>query len=161
MNTLEKALKFTLQWEGGYVNHPDDPGGATNKGITQNTYNAYRKSKKLAMQEVKRITDAEVEDIYLNNYWLSAGCHKLSEKAAIVMFDTAVNMGVGRAKEFLAKARLSMDSDPKNDDMELARRMIDLRVGYYYKIVENRPKSKVFLNGWLNRMRSLKAYVGY
>ena len=45
---FKKALAFVLKWEGGYVNNPYDKGGATNKGITQNTYNAWLKSCGLA-----------------------------------------------------------------------------------------------------------------
>ena len=57
---FEKMLKFVLQREGGYVNDPHDLGGETNKGITHNTYNSYRKSKGLQTRSVKYITDDEV-----------------------------------------------------------------------------------------------------
>ena len=50
---FKKALAFVLKWEGGFVNDPDDKGGATNKGITQTTYNSYLKSKKQKTKSVK------------------------------------------------------------------------------------------------------------
>ena len=66
---FKKALAFVLKWEGGFVNDPDDKGGATNKGITQNTYNSYLKSKGMRAKSVRYITQAEVEDIYYKQYW--------------------------------------------------------------------------------------------
>ena len=64
---FKKALKFVLKWEGGYVNDPDDKGGATNKGITQCTYNGWLKTKGLKPKDVKNITDVEVAQIYYQN----------------------------------------------------------------------------------------------
>ena len=61
---FKKALKFVLKWEGGYVNNPNDKGGATNKGITQYTYNNWLKTHGLQPRNVKFITDDEVEQIY-------------------------------------------------------------------------------------------------
>ena len=61
---FELALNFVLEREGGYVNDPDDKGGATNKGITQNTYNSWLKSVGKPAKDVKNITDAEVKEIY-------------------------------------------------------------------------------------------------
>ena len=90
---FKKALKFVLNCEGGYVNNPNDKGGATNKGITQNTYNAYLKSKGKPAKDVRNITDIEVEDIYYSRYWISTGCDKMSAKFAVICSDTAVNMG--------------------------------------------------------------------
>ena len=55
---FKRALQFVLKWEGGYVNNPNDKGGATNKGITQNTYNAWLKSNGKAIKEaIKNITE--------------------------------------------------------------------------------------------------------
>ena len=81
---FKKALKFVLDREGGYVNNPNDRGGATNKGITQNTYNAYLKGIGRASCDVRNITDAEVEKIYYSRYWLSANCHKMHDRFAII-----------------------------------------------------------------------------
>ena len=67
---FKKALTFVLIREGGYVNDPDDPGGATNRGITQRTYNAYLAKLKKPTADVKNITEYEVKEIYYNNYWL-------------------------------------------------------------------------------------------
>ncbi len=155
------AIKFVLQWEGGYVNHPSDPGGATNQGITQKTYDAYRKKVKKAPQTVKQITNPEVQAIYLVEYWDKVSGDAQPAPLDLVMFDAAVNHGPGKAKQFLAKAKLTMDDDDTNDGIELARRVVDLRVNFYYTIVKNKPSQKVFLKGWLNRMRALKKEIGY
>lgn len=158
---FQKALRFTLRWEGGYVNDPDDPGGATNKGITQKTYDAYRKKKGLPMQSVKQIADQEVQDIYKTGYWDAVLGDRRKWPLNLVLFDTAVNMGPGRAKEFLDQAKKTLDKIPANDVQELSRRVIDLRVNRYYRLVQINPKLKKFLNGWLNRARDLKQASGY
>lgn len=53
MESFKKALKFTLQWEGGYVNHPADPGCETNFGVTHVVYQQYRKSSGKLPQSVR------------------------------------------------------------------------------------------------------------
>jgi lysozyme family protein len=146
--TFEKALKFVLKWEGGYVNNPNDKGGATNKGITQNTYNAWLQSKKQNLKDVRHITDEEVRQIYYNNYWLKAGCDKMSEKFAILAFDTAVNMGVSRVQEFLKYAKyISTD------------KFIIARIRKYNEFAKY-GNQKIFLQGWLNRILDLEQYIG-
>lgn len=148
MTIFEKALKFVLLHEGGYVNNPNDKGGATNKGITQNTYNAWLQSKKQNLKDVRHITDEEVRQIYYNNYWLKAGCDKMSEKFAILAFDTAVNMGVSRVKPFLEYAKYT-----NTDKFILAR----IRKYVEFAKVGNQ---KIFLQGWLNRVLDLEKYIG-
>jgi hypothetical protein len=150
-----KALAFNLRWEGEYSNHPSDPGGATNKGITQNTYNAYRSSKGLSTQDVRGITDGEVRDIYYTNYWIASGSNQLTSRLAMVHFDTAVNMGT-TASRLLQQARQSANGD----EMSVVRRYLDLREAEYRAIVASKPSMGVFLNGWLNRLNSLRAEVG-
>ena len=97
------SLTFTLQYEGGYSNHPDDPGGPTNMGITQHVYNLYRTDKDLPIQSVKNISIDEMHEIYKNNYWNIAGCSVLPSGIDFAIFDLAVNNGIGRAKQFLLK----------------------------------------------------------
>ena len=137
---FNKALHFVLNMEGGFVDDPDDRGGATNKGITQGTYDSYRKSKKKALQSVKNITDVEVCDIYYKNYWLKAGCDKMTAVFAVIAFDTAVNMGVGRIKEFMLAAEYK-----STDKFLLAR------IAKYVEFAK-KGNQKKFLLGWLNRV---------
>ncbi len=107
---FDKMLQFVLKREGGYINDPNDLGGETNKGITYKTYNAYRKSKNLPARSVKYITDSEVKEIYYNNYYKAVGADKIKKtKLAAIMFDTAVNMGVSKAKTFLQKSISNTD----------------------------------------------------
>ena len=145
--TFDKALKFVLKWEGGYVNNPNDKGGATNKGITQTTYNAWLRSKGQNLKDVRHITDSEVREIYYNNYWIKAGCNKMSEKFAIISFDTAVNMGVSRVSEFLKAANYI-----STDKFLLAR----IKKYTEFAKVGNQ---KTFLLGWLNRVIDLMTYI--
>lgn len=141
------ALPQVLKWEGGYVNNPDDKGGATNRGITQQTYNSYRRSHEQPMRDVKLITIAEVTQIYKNNYWLAAGCEKMSDKFALLVFDTAVNMGISRAKEFLKAAQ-----------WKYPEKFIAARRAKYEEFAKY-GNQKIFLKGWLNRLNDLERVV--
>jgi len=147
MNELlnfKKALEFVLKWEGGYVNNPHDKGGATNKGITQNTYNTWLKSLSLAPRDVKHITQEEVEQIYYKNYWRKAGCHNMSPKFALLAFDTAVNMGVARVNQFMKAA-----------GWKYPEKFIEARRAKYHEFAKY-GNQKIFLQGWLNRLNALQ-----
>lgn len=139
-NNFKKALAFTLKWEGGYVNNPDDPGGATNQGITQRTYDLYRKDHNLPPLSVKHIQVPEVEKIYADYYWLPARCESLPLKNAIATFDFAVHSGVRRALKYYT------------GDLP---RYINLRESFLRK--QDKP---MFLPGWLNRLKALRKEVG-
>lgn len=145
---FEQALKFVLEREGGYVNNPNDPGGATNKGITQGTYNTWLKSKGQAAKSVKLITDAEVKEIYYKNYWLAAKCDKMTKKFAVVCFDSAVNHGVGKINDFL---RACQWNDLETFYLE--------RIRYYNHLLDIKKTNITFIHGWLNRMFALIDYV--
>lgn len=90
--------------EGGYVNHPKDPGGATNKGVTQRVYDTYRKSKGLALRSVKLITDAEVAEIYKTQYADKIRYDELPAGVDYATLDGAVNSGVSRGAKWLQSA---------------------------------------------------------
>lgn len=145
---FDKMLKFVLLREGGYSNNPNDKGGETNKGITYQTYNSYRKSRGLSPRSVKYITDEEVRDIYYNNYYKASGADKIQNpKLAAYVFDTAVNMGVSRAKEFLAKSGNDLNTYEQ------------LRRNKYNQFVEYDSSQRCFLQGWNNRITSLREFV--
>lgn len=145
---FDKMLKFVLLREGGYSNNPNDKGGETNKGITYQTYNSYRKSRGLSPRSVKYITDEEVRDIYYNNYYKASGADKIQNpKLVAYVFDTAVNMGVSRAKEFLAKSGNDLNTYEQ------------LRRNKYNQFVEYDSSQRCFLQGWNNRINSLREFV--
>ncbi|WP_246677573.1 glycosyl hydrolase 108 family protein [Mesorhizobium sp. B2-3-12] len=93
-----------LAHEGGYSNHPADPGGATMKGVTQRVYDGYRKSKGLSTRSVKGIQTAELNEIYDRQYWDAVKGDLLPAGVDYVVFDGAVNSGPGRSIMWLQQA---------------------------------------------------------
>ena len=100
-SNFQKSLSLVLLSEGGYVNDPRDPGGATNKGITQKVYDAWRRNQKLAIRGVKQIDPSEVASIYREQYWRAAHCEELPSGVDYAVFDTAVMSGVVQAMKLL------------------------------------------------------------
>lgn len=143
---FDKMLEFVLSCEGGYT--PNDSGQAGNKGVRQSTYDSYRKRKGLPTQSVKNITDAEVKDLYYNDYYKASGADKIKDaKLALFVFDTAVNMGVGAAKALLSKSG--------ND----ADKFMELRLKKYDGIAEHNEDKKKYLNGWKNRVKKAQNFA--
>jgi lysozyme family protein len=100
-NSFYKSLDEVLKYEGGYVNHPKDPGGATNRGVTQGTYDAWRASKGYRRRNVKLLTPDELTAIYKNNYWDAVRGDDLPVGIDFAVFDFAVNSGISRAVRML------------------------------------------------------------
>ena len=96
-----KSLNEVLKHEGGYVNHPKDPGGATNRGVTQRTYDAWRASRKLPKRSVRLLTPEELTALYRQNYWDAVRGDELPVGIDYAVFDFAVNSGVSRAVRLL------------------------------------------------------------
>jgi lysozyme family protein len=167
---FEASLPFVLRWEGGFVDHPNDPGGRTNKGVTQRVYDAWRKRQGLPVRDVKRLDDTELHRIYESSYWIPPHCDRLARQLDLVHFDTAVNMGPGRAVRFLQKAAgCGVDGDfgSQTEKAVQACRPGDLiasycatREAYYRELVRRNASLGVFLKGWLNRLNALRHEVG-
>lgn len=102
-SNYKPSLSLVLCHEGGYVNHPKDPGGATNQGVTQAVYDAYRKLKGLPLQSVKLISSAEVAEIYQKQYWRQVKGDDLPAGLDYAVFDFGVNSGVSRAIRYLQR----------------------------------------------------------
>lgn len=99
-----RGLAFVLRWEGGWSDHPQDPGGATMKGVTLATFIAWCAAQgrpKPDKATLKSISDADVEAIYRRNYWDACRCDQLPPALALLVFDMAVNAGPGRAARIL------------------------------------------------------------
>jgi lysozyme family protein len=96
--------------EGGYVNHPKDPGGAINFGITQAVYDAYRRKMGMSKQTVRSISEAEVNAIYKTEYADKIRYDELPAGTDYATLDGAVNSGVSRGAKWLQSA-LGVSSD--------------------------------------------------
>ena len=94
----EKSLEVILHHEGGYVNHPKDPGGETNMGVTKRVYEDFGGTK-----DMKELTKEDVEPIYKKNYWDRVKGDDLPEGLDLMIFDFAVNAGTGRAAKFIQR----------------------------------------------------------
>ncbi|WP_235890536.1 glycoside hydrolase family 108 protein [Martelella alba] len=118
MTQFSACLALVLSEEGGYVNHPSDPGGATMKGVIQTVYNTYRRSRKLAARDVRQITDNELQAIYRSRYWDLVKADQLPFGVDLVVFDAAVNSGPGQSMKWLQRGlnALKASEVPLKDD---------------------------------------------
>lgn len=137
-DTWRLAYAFMRQWEGsGCVYDPV----RTNAGVTQGTYDAYRRRKGLGPANVcTALTEAQAEQIYYERYWLKSGADKLPHSIAITHFDFAVNAGPGRAAQALQRC-------PSNPQCYNNYRAV------FYKSLSSFP---TYGRGWLNRLNHIR-----
>lgn len=156
-NGFARALAFVLSMEGGYVNHPRDPGGRTNLGVTQRTWEAW--TGKPASEAVMRgLTPADVKPLYKRNYWDAVRGDDLPPAVALLVFDMAVNAGPTTAARLLqdvvGAARdgvigpLTIEAANRQSIMGMITRYSDRRMKYYKSL----PTFKTFGAGWTNRV---------
>jgi len=100
---FNKCRDHVLKWEGGYVNHPRDPGGATNYGVTHKTLARHRK-KPVTNQDVRNLDKREAGEIFRSGYWNTVRGDDLPAGLDLVAFDAAVNSGPVRGKKWLQRA---------------------------------------------------------
>jgi type VI secretion system secreted protein VgrG len=161
MADFARALPFVLQHEGGWSDDPDDPGGATNQGITLATAQRHGIMTKDALRV---ITPEVVAAIYEADYWRFGGVY--DQRVATKLFDMTVNMGrktsVKLVQNGLNELGASLIPDgcwgPATENcvnavdsgqmLEMLCRVSEER---YRAIVADRPKSAKYLNGWLKR----------
>ena len=92
----DKCLETILHHEGGYVNHPKDPGGETNLGVTKRVYEEHGGTK-----DMKDLTVEDVAPIYKKGYWDKMKGDELPSGLDLCVFDFGVNAGPGRAAKYL------------------------------------------------------------
>jgi lysozyme family protein len=92
---FDQCFDKLISHEGGYVNDPRDPGGETKFGISKRAY---------PQVDIKNLTLGAAKEIYKRDYWDRAQCDKLPPSVAYVLFDAAVNSGIGQAIRFLQRA---------------------------------------------------------
>jgi len=99
----KQAFEQMLASEGGFVNHPSDPGGMTNLGVTKATWEAWvgRESNE---KEMRSLTPEMVEPLYKRKFWDACRCDDLKSGIDYLVFDFAVNAGPGRSAKILQSA---------------------------------------------------------
>ena len=100
---FEVCFRLVLKHEGGYVDHPKDPGGATNRGVTKKAWEEYV-GHEVTKDDIKALTVEGVTPFYRKRYWDACKCDDLHAGVDYVVFDLAVNSGPGRAAKFLQEA---------------------------------------------------------
>lgn len=166
------AVNKVLEHEGGFVNDPKDSGGATNWGITRAVYAAWlgRDPVTVSVDEVRRMPRSEAVAIYKRNYWDAIGGDKInSYSVAYTLFDQAINRGVATAVKQAQKVigspqdgkmgPVTINAINRFSEAEFLSKYLGLSIQAYKDLAENRPKDQKFLQGWLNRVDSIAAYV--
>ena len=96
----QKCLAMILHHEGGYVNHPKDPGGMTNLGVTKRVYEDWV-GYSVSEHTMQNLTEEDVAPIYKKNYWDRIKADELPSGLDLCVFDFGVNAGTGRAAKYL------------------------------------------------------------
>ena len=156
-----QALKQVLKYEGGYVDHPKDPGGPTNKGVTQAVYDNWRKSQNLPTQSVRAIADSEVAAIYKNLYWDRISGDNLPSGVDFAVFDYAVNSGVSRAAKTLqAVVGVTQDGVIGPATIQAAKTYVAMSItNRRLAFMQSLSIWSTFGKGWSARIADVKAQI--
>ena len=163
-STYDEALRRLLLHEGGYCNHPQDPGGPTNFGITIADYRKYIKPGAGA-DDVRAMRLEEAKAIYRSKYWRALRCDELPAGVDDTVFDYGVNSGVGRSGKVLRRG-LGMPDDTwtVTDEVlrEVARRdpkAVIAAINYErLRFLESLPTWQVFGTGWSQRVSDIRNF---
>lgn len=163
MSQFEECLSWVLVREGGYVNHPKDPGGHTNQGITLRTLSAFY-GRAATVGELKNISPNTVAAIYRQRFWDKVRADDLPAGIDLVTFNIAVMSGPRRAIRFLQRA-VGVDDDgilgPITMDAVtrvcgLEPKIIRSMINDYRGFLRRLPHYPTFGLGWRRRMDKLK-----
>ena len=156
IGNFKECLDLVLKSEGEFVNHPQDPGGMTNLGVTKRVWEEYT-GHAADEKEMRNLTPEKVAPLYEQRYWRPTYCEILLRGLDFLVFSMGVNGGPGRAVKLLQQSiGCSPDGIVGSRTMELIKQsnVTDLIAKYsdtrrtYYKSL-NKP---VFEKGWLNRV---------
>ena len=174
MADFDAFFPTLLAHEGGFVDDPADPGGATNKGITLESFGKYAQRYlgiEPTLENLKALTDEQAAKIYKPEYWDEIHGDEIElQELADIVFDFQVNAG-GSASKLLqkvlndlgARPPLSVDGDvgtgtmaalARADQKAVYRAYKQGRIAYYQDLVARRPALAKFLSGWLKRVSS-------
>lgn len=158
----KQILKWLAVTEGSFIDHPADPGGPTNKGVTQRVYDAWRVRRGKPKKDVRHITRQEAEAIYKAQYWDKVMGDELPSGVDYAVLDFAVNSGVHRAVKFVQEivgvsadgimGHVTLAAIAGFGSVQLINRLCDKREAYVRKL----KTYKVFGDGWDKRIARVR-----
>lgn len=158
---FDAALVSVLEHEGGWADHPKDPGGATMKGVTLKTYSDWL-GREASKDELRNIPGEHLKTIYKTRYWDAVRADELPAGVDYAVFDMAVNSGPGRAAKTLQSCVGAVPDGvigPKTLAAVKAQDPAALIFVFQDKrqdFLENLPTFVTFGNGWTRRVDSVK-----
>ncbi len=167
---FEKCIKVVLKSEGGYVNHPKDPGGETKYGIAKRFF---------PNEDIKNLTIARARELYKKHYWDPMNLEGMNDESLVLhIFDFGVNAGRRRSIRMIqgivgavpidgisgpiTKGRINSFTpiekvlDGRNQTFSALDLFKEGRMNYYKDLANRKPELSVFLKGWLNRIEHTK-----
>ena len=163
-DNFDKCLALLLAHEGGYVNHPQDPGGMTNLGVTKRVWEEWTKHE-VDEKQMRALTPELVAPLYKRKYWDACRSDDLVSGVDYVVFDVAVNSGAGRAIKFLQSC-VGVDADGGFGPRTLAavkvaeqnpERLIELYCAKRLEFLQALKTFETFGKGWSRRVAEVKA----
>ena len=155
-NNFDYCLNMLLSHEGGFVNHPKDPGGMTNLGVTRATYEQFV-GRHVTEEEMRALTPTIVGPLYKVNYWDKARCDDLPSGLDWAVFDWGVNSGMSRPVKALQRivgvtadggvGAYTLRAIGNNDTKALVEKLYDARQAFY----EGLSTFATFGKGWTRR----------
>lgn len=159
---FHRCVDVILLHEGGFAQHPDDPGGATNFGITHKTLAAWRKVEACTPEEVRALEIEEAKEIYRAFYWNALNCDQLPRGVDLVTFDFGVNAGVNRSARTLQNVvavkadgqvgPITIGAAQRMDSEYVINKMSDMRLDFYKTL----KHWDVFGKGWARRTADVR-----
>lgn len=163
MADAHKLIPFILRWEGGFVNDPDDAGGATNKGVTIATFRHFF-GNDATIEQLKRISDEQWFHIFKVGYWDRWRADEIAcQSIANIVVDwvwASGQFGITQVQKILGvnpdgivgpKTLAALNGRPAD---ALFHQIRAARIAFVENIVRRKPSQKKFLNGWKNRILS-------
>ena len=160
-STFEYAMRLLLRHEGGFANHPKDPGGMTNLGVTKNAWEAHT-GKPASEADMRALTPQAVQPVYKARYWDAIRGDDLPHGLDYCLFDCAVNSGPGRAiklAQYVLHQKVDgifgrktlaaiLEAEPVEFIEDYNQRRLDF--------LKSLPTWETFGNGWARRVSEVE-----
>lgn len=174
-HVFQSAVDYVIRNEGGYVDHPNDPGGRTKYGITAVSFAEFF-GREPQPGEIKAITLEQAKEIYFKNYWLKNRCDEMvSQAVATAVFDASVLFGVKSAAKFAQLAarmqgQINLATDGIIGPATLSALNTQNEILFIYglkgvltshvmSLIKGNPKLADFKRGWISRINRLSTLV--